>query len=315
MKLKREVKIGFVVLAALFLFIWGLNFLKGRQLFSRQLYFYSVYTHIDDLMATNPVTVNGVVIGQVQKIFFHPDGSGRIVVRSLVQQKIPIPANSIARLASASLMGTREIQIILGDSNAEIAHGDTLSSEITASFSQEVSEQLMPIRLQAETLLAQIDSMVSAINNIFNEQTQKSILASIESLRITVANIEKTTATANTALDVQFKQLSQILVNAQSITANLQAHNQTIGSILHDLSQTSNNLAAIQIGETMDKVNASMTEFNDIVSKINRGEGTIGLLIHDEALYRNLESSAKQLDSLLLDIRQNPRRYINVSVF
>ena len=105
------------------------------------------------------------------------------------------------------------------------------------------------------------------------------------------------------------------MVNAQSITANLQAHNQTIGSIIHDLSQTSNNLAAIQIGETMDKVNASMTEFNDIVSKINRGEGTIGLLIHDEALYRNLESSAKQLDSLLLDIRQNPRRYINVSVF
>jgi len=315
MKLKREVKIGVVVVAALFLFVWGFNFLKGKNLFSGQMYLYAEYTHIDDLMATNPVTLNGVVIGQVQRIFFHPDGSGKVVVRLLIDNQMPLPANSVAVLAAADLMGTREIQIRLGDLPQKVAPGDTLTSEMTYSLAQEVSEQLRPLRIQAEQLFGQIDSIVGVVNTILNAQTQYNIISSIESLNKTLVNIENTSTMAQSALTEQFQKLSTILANAQSITENLKDHNQTISSILQNLSQTSDNLAAVDLAETMSKINTSMEEFNGIVHAINSGEGTIGLLLHDEALYRNLESSAKQLDSLLLDIRQNPRRYINVSVF
>lgn len=315
MKFKREVKIGVVIVAALILFVWGFNFLKGRNLFSRQMYLYAEYSHIDDLMATNPITLNGVVIGQVQRIFFHPDGSGKVVVRLLVDNQIALPANSVAVLAAADLMGTREIQIRLGDLSQKVAPGDTLTSEMTYSLAQEVSEQLRPLRIQAEQLFGQIDSIVGVVNNIFNAQTQYNVISSIESLNKTLVNLENTSTVAQSALTEQFKKLSVILANAQSITENLKNHNQTISSILQNLSQTSDNLSAVDLAETMNKVNASMQEFNEIVHTINSGEGTIGLLLHDEALYRNLESSAKQLDSLLLDIRQNPRRYINVSVF
>jgi len=315
MKFKREVKIGVVIVAALILFVWGFNFLKGRNLFSRQMYLYAEYNHIDDLMATNPVTLNGVVIGQVQRIFFHPDWSGRVVVRMLIDNQIALPANSVAVLAAADLMGTREIQIRLGDLPQKVAPGDTLASEMTYSLAQEVSEQLRPLRIQAEQLFGQIDSIVGVVNNIFNVQTQYNIISSIESLNKTLVNLENTSTLAQSALTEQFQKLSVILANAQSITENLKNHNQTISSILQNLSQTSDNLSAVDLAETMNKVNASMQEFNEIVHTINSGEGTIGLLLHDEALYRNLESSAKQLDSLLLDIRQNPRRYINVSVF
>lgn len=315
MKIKREVKIGIVVVATLFLFVWGFNFLKGRNLFSRQIYLYAEYDQIDDLMETNPVTLNGVAIGQVQRIFFHPDGSGRVVVRLLIDNQIPLPANSVAVLAAADLMGTREIQIRLGDLPQKVAPGDTLASEMTYSLAQEVSEQLRPLRIQAEQLFGQMDSIVGVVNNIFNAQTQYNIISSIESLNKTIVNLENTSTLAQSALTEQFQKLSVILANAQSITENLKNHNQTITSILQNLSQTSDNLAAVDLAETMNKINASMQEFHEIVHAINSGEGTIGLLLNDDALYRNLESSAKQLDSLLLDIRQNPRRYINVSVF
>jgi len=315
MKLKREIKIGVVVVAALFLFVWGMNFLKGRNLFSRQMYLYAEYDQIDDLMATNPVTLNGVAIGQVQRIFFHPDGSGRVVVRMLIDNQIALPTNSVAVLAAADLMGTREIQIRLGDLPQKVAPGDTLTSEMTYSLAQEVSEQLRPLRIQAEQLFGQIDSIVGVVNNIFNAQTQYNIISSIESLNKTLVTLENTSTVAQSALTGQFQKLSVILANAQSITANLKDHNQTISSILQNLSQTSDNLYAVDLAETMNKINVSMQEFHEIVHAINSGEGTISLLLHDDALYRNLESSAKQLDSLLLDIRQNPRRYINISVF
>jgi phospholipid/cholesterol/gamma-HCH transport system substrate-binding protein len=116
LKLKREYKIGFLAFVSIFLFVWGLNYLKGRDIFSSQITFYAIYDNVAGLIESNPVSVNGVNIGQVQSIRFMPDGSGRILVESLINQEVPIPENSISMLTGASLTGSREIIIILGDS-------------------------------------------------------------------------------------------------------------------------------------------------------------------------------------------------------
>jgi len=315
MKISREIKIGVIGLGTIALFFWGIFFLQGTGIFSRQIAFYAVYDHIDDLLETNPVTLNGVVIGQVHKIMFHPDGSGKVIVRCLIEPKIDIPANSVARLAAADLIGTREIQIIFGTSPIAIVSGDTLHSEVTASLAQEVSEQLMPLRLQAEQLFGQVDSVVQAIYRILDEGARQNLETSFESLANTLANLESTTFYLDSAFAGQVNRLSVIFANAESITNNLRQNNQAISNIIHNLSATTDTLAAIDFTTTMQNVNSSMEGLSEIVEKINRGEGTMGLLVHDDELYFNIQSASNQLDSLILDIKANPRRYLNFSVF
>ncbi|HSV87914.1 MAG TPA: MlaD family protein [Bacteroidales bacterium] len=315
MKISRELKIGVIGILTIALFFWGLFFLQGTGIFSRQIAFYAVYDHIDDLLETNPVTINGVIVGQVNKISFHPDGSGKVLVRCMIEPQIAIPSNSIARLAAADLIGTREIQIILGTSQVAIVSGDTLQTEITASLAQEVSEQLLPLRLQAEQLFGQVDSVINVIYRILDEGTRQNIVTSFESLANTLTNLESSTHYFDSVLAGQVNRLSVIFANAESITSNLRQNNEAIANVINNLSVTTDTLAAIDFTTTMHNVNTSMEGLAAIVEKINRGEGTMGLLVHDDQLYHNIQNASQQLDSLIIDIQENPRRYLNFSVF
>ncbi len=299
----------------LFLFIWGLTYLKGKDIFSKQLTVYAVYENVSGLVETNPVVVSGVKVGQVDQIYFHPDGSGRIMVRIIMGRQINIPNNSVARLTGADFMGFREIDVVLGNSGVPLANGDTLGTLISASLTEEVSQQIMPLKLQTENLLAQVDSVLAVIQAIFNADTRDNITRSIDGIRQTIVNLQETTATVDSTFSQQASRLAVIVANAESISTNLRQNNEAITNIIQNFSEISDTLAALELAQTMEDVNKAMEAFSGTMEKINRGEGSIGLLVNDEELYRNLERSSKQLDLLLEDIRQNPRRYINVSVF
>ncbi|MEE4178071.1 MAG: MlaD family protein [Bacteroides sp.] len=288
----------------LFLFIWGISYLKGRDIFSRQMTIYSEFDNVTGLVETNPVIVSGVKIGQVDKIRFHPDGSGRIVVSMILNKEIGIPANSLAHLKGADFMGFREIELLLGDAPVAVSNGDTLVSRTTTSIMEDVAKQLGPVKEQAEALLARVDSVMAAIQYVFNEDTQNNLTQSIESLKNTMVTVDK-----------QSDRLDAIMANAESITTNLKENNESITNIIHNFSSISDTLAALEITRTMEEVNTTMEALSKTMGKIQRGEGSIGLLVNDDALYQNLETSSKKLDLLLEDIRLNPRRYINVSVF
>lgn len=315
MKISREVKLGFIGAVTLFLFVWGLSYLKGKDILGRQLTIFAEYDNVSGLVETNPVVVSGVKIGQVDRIYFHPDGSGKIMVRMIVGRDIGIPVNSVARLTGADFMGFREIDIILGDSRVNVFNGDTLATLTSASLTEEVSQQIAPLKHQAENLLAQIDSVLAVVQNIFNAETRENISQSIESIKQTIVTIEKTTATVDTTFSRQASRLAVILSNAESISNNLRQNNEAITNIIQNFSELSDTMAALEIAKTMEDVNKTMEALSAAMDKINRGEGSLGLLVNDEELYRNLETSSKQLELLLEDIRQNPRRYINVSVF
>lgn len=315
MKISREVKLGVLAAVTLFLFIWGINYLRGKDLFTNQIYFYAVYEQVGGLTESNPVRVSGVQIGQVDRIAFHPDGSGRVVVRSIVESgQIAIPVNSTARMSS-DFLGTTEIEIVLGDSENLLGEGDTLQSITKASITEEVSRQLMPFRQKAEDLLAQVDTILTVIQYTFNPQTRDNIINSVESITKTLNSLESTTMTLDTSIEGQISKLSVILSNAESITTNIKNNNEDISRIIENFSAISDTLAAAQIEQTFSNVNQTMEDFSQVVEKINRGEGSMGLLINDEDLYRNLDASSRQLDSLLMEIRNNPRRYFNISVF
>lgn len=304
MKISREVKLGLLGTLTLFLFIWGIAYLKGKDIFSSQLTIYSEFGNVTGLVETNPVIVSGVKIGQVDEISFHPDGSGRIIVSMILNKEIGIPKNSVAHLKGADFMGFREIELIIGDAPATVSNGDTIVSRTSTSLLEDAGQQLAPVKEQAEVLLARVDSVLAAIQYVFSEDIQNNLTQSIESLKNTMVTIDK-----------QSGRLDAIMANAESITTNLKDNNESITNIIQNFSSISDTLAALEIARTMAEVNTTMESLSGTMEKIQRGEGSIGLLVNDDALYQNLETSSKKLDLLLEDIRLNPRRYINVSVF
>jgi phospholipid/cholesterol/gamma-HCH transport system substrate-binding protein len=315
LKITREFKIGLLAAAAIFLFIWGLNFLKGKDIFSRQLIFYAIYDDVTGLIESNPVSLNGVNIGQVNRIRFMPDGSGRILVENIIRRDVIIPNNSTSILTGMSLTGTREIIISLGDSPNLISDGDTLKSSQQASLQDEVSQLVTPIKQRADELFMQVDSVMIVFQAIFNEQTRRNIVSSFESIQNTLNNLEQTTETLDRTIDQESTRLSAILYNAESISTNLKNNNELISNVIQNFSSISDSIAAANLQQTLAHTEESLASLNAILEKVNKGEGSLGLLVNDEELYNNMQLSSKQLEMLLEDIRKNPGSYINISVF
>lgn len=315
MKISREYKIGILATVTILLFVWGLNYLKGRDLFSKQITFYAIYNDVSGLTQSNPVSINGVSIGQISSISFMPDGSGRILVESIISQEVPIPDNSVSMLTGASLTGSREIILELGDSKTYISSGDTLEAGYQSSIQDEVSELVLPIKQRAEDLFAQIDSVMIVFQAIFNEQTRVNITQSFQSIQETLENLESTTGNLDLTIDRESTRLSAILTNAESISENLSNNNETINNILSNFSNISDSLAAANITQTLLQAEQSIASLALIVEKINSGEGSMGMLVNDDKLYNNLESSSKQLELLLEEIKNNPGAYFRLSVF
>lgn len=314
MKIKKEIWIGLVFIAALALFIWGINFLKGSDIFTRQRTLYAVYHRIDGLLPSSPVTVNGMKIGQVGEIRFVDDGNADILVEILLSNPIGIPANSVALIASSDLLGSKEVAIQLGDTSLMLQSGDTMQSELQSSLQEEVNKQVAPLKKKAEDLMSSIDSMVTIISMVLNEDMRASLQGSLGNIQQTIENLKHTTYNIDTLVTSQRNRMARIITNVESISNNLRANNQTITNILRNMDRLSDSLSRADVAGTFLKANAVLLEVQGITEKINRGEGSLGLLLEDEKLYRRLDQSAADLDLLLQDVRLNPHRYLHFSV-
>lgn len=315
MQIKREIKIGVVATLSLLLFIWGLNYLKGEDIFSKQIIYYSVYEDVTGLIESNPVSLNGVNIGQVKNISFMPDQSGRILVESIVRKDILIPDDSYSVITGMSLTGTREIILELGDSENYLQSGDTLLSKQQTSIQEEVSQLVLPIQQRAEELFVQIDSVMVIFQSVFNENTRSNIVQSFESIQNTLYTVESSTMRLDNTLEEETTRIRNIMSNTESITENLRDNNELLTNVMQNFSSISDSIAAANLTQTMIRAEESLTSMSEILEKINNGEGTAGLLINDEKLYNNLTSSSRQLEELLEEIKKNPGDYIKLSVF
>lgn len=315
MKIRREHKLGILAVAAIFLFIWGLNYLKGRDIFRKQITFYAIYEDVTGLIESNPVSLSGVNIGQVNRIRFMPDGSGRILVENVISTEVPIPVNSVSVLTGMSLTGSREIIITLGDAPEFLQSGDTLQSAQQSSIQEEVSQMVAPIKQRAEDLFVQVDSVLIIFQAIFSPQTRDNIVVSFESIQHTLENLEKTTNTLDKTINQETTRIAQIMANAESISTNLKDNNELLSNIIQNFSSISDSIAGANLKKTLRHTEESLASFNQVMDKINKGEGSMGLLVNDDKLYHNMEATSKQLELLLEDIRNNPGSYINISVF
>lgn len=315
-KIKREVKIAAIFIVTLSLFYWGFNFLKGKNLLRKERTFYAIYSQVNGLSDANPVLVNGFKVGQVKNISFLPDGSGRIIVEFIVTNNdVHIPGNSIANLFSSDILGSRAIEIKLGNSSVAAKDGDTLNTLVQTSLGEEVSLQMQPIKQKFENVMLSIDSVLVIIRAVFNEETRQNLTLSFESIKFTLANLEHTTFNIDTLVTTQKSKLSSIIGNVESITANIRKNNDKISNIINNFSNISDTIAKANIAQTLENTNKTLQDFSGIVGKINRGEGSLGMLVNNDSLYNNLQGTSEQLNQLVEDIKLNPQRYLNFSVF
>ncbi len=315
MKLSKEFKVGLVAIVTIALFIWGFNYLKGLDIFKNHKTFYAIYPRVNGLTPANPVSIHGLNVGQVTDISFTPDMSGNIVVEFIVTTDLPLPKNSVANIFSSDLMGSKAIEIVLGDTNVYLDDGDTLVPEVEASLKDAVNQQIAPLKHKAEELISSIDSAVVAIRGVFNKKTRDNLQNSIASISVTLRHIENASYNLDTLVVTQKNRLVEILTNIELITGNLKDNNENISNILNNFSTISDSLAKAQIPKTFDNINRTINDLAQVADKINTGQGTIGLLLNDDKLYNNLQKASNNLNALLEDLQQNPKKYVRFSLF
>jgi len=314
-KYQREIKIGIVFIMATLVLIWGLMYLKGLELLTPSRTFYAVYDNVDGLVVSNPVTLNGLQIGQVNILTFDHRHNGKIICELYIKSDFPFPKNSIARIRSSSLLGSKEVAIILGNATAPANKGDTLRSEIEASLSSEVNKQLLPLKLKAESLINSIDSVATIVQLVLNRNTRENLVQAIDHVKDALANIAHATYDIDTLVSTQRKNIAGIIVNVESISKNLKQNNEKITHIINNLSDISDSLAKARIPATIMQVNLAVKSLNTTLEKINKGDGSLGLLVNDQKLYLDLESAARNLNLLIEDLKANPKKYLKISVF
>ncbi len=315
MKVSREFKVGLTAIVALVLLYWGFNFLKGKNLFSDEKVFYAVYSKVDGLTAARPVLINGFKVGQVKDVYFHPDNSGRLMVAMNITSDFRISENSIASIHSTDLLGEKSIELLLGDSPEPAKNGDTLASNIKLTLTEEVNQQVAPLKSKAEKLFASMDTVLTLVSGFLNEDTKDNFLETFNSVRRSFQKLEHTVTTVDETVTATQDDLETTIGNIAKITTNLEENSENLSRIFENVNAISDSLSRVRFAETFTSLTNALQSAEEVMRKIDQGEGSLGKLINDDQLYHNLEDASRQLDLLLLDIKYNPKRYLNFSVF
>lgn len=313
MKITRETKLGTIVIAGIVLLFWGINYLKGKDFFTSQKLVYAVYDRVDGLAPSNPVQVNGLKIGLVKSLTLLPDHSGKIVVSMHISNDVRIPRDSKAEIFGIDLLGSKAIRFVFGNSTDDVKNGDTLFSGIEKSLSQEVNAQVGPIKEKAENLLSSFDSVLAVVKDVFDERTRENLKKSFESISNSLTSIQNVAVNLDTVLNKEGK-LKDIFDNLSSIINNIKSNNEKITSIINNFAAISDTLARANLALTLDNTKKTLEQTSTLFQKINKGEGTLGQLATNDSLYSNLNATAHDLDELLKDFNENPRRYIGLSL-
>ena len=309
MKIKNETKVGVLAAFAIALLIIGYNFLKGNAIFSSETVLYAIYSHVDGLGVSKPVLINGFQIGRVDQLTLQPNGS--IIATLKIKGKYDIPKNTIARLESTDLLGGKAIVMDLGNDRNYAQDGDTLNANVEKGLMETVE----PVQKKAEQIIAKMDSILTSVNSILNPNFQKNVDKSFTSIASTLGALEATSKKVDALVGSESSKLSSILSNVEQITVNFKNNGAKIDAILSNLNSVTDKVAAVNFKQTIDNANKAVADLQGMVSELKAGKGSLGKLLNDEEMYKNLTGASKNLDNLMIDLKANPKRYVHFSVF
>jgi phospholipid/cholesterol/gamma-HCH transport system substrate-binding protein len=301
-------KVGVLATVAIVMLVLGYNLMRGKNIFSSDRTYYIRYDNAEGIAPAGRVRYKGMNVGHVQTIELASDGSEKIVVSVRVTPELKIPKGSTATVASPDLIGAKIIRLDFTNATEYYEKGDTLIPGTS-------SGGLRAVQSQAEALIASLDSAIVSINGIFNSETKQNLQKSIKSIESTLSNLDKSTAKVDQVLNNNVSRLDHIFANIESITSNLNKNQEQINAVLSNLSAITDSVKRSGITAAISSAKGSLAQVSEVMRKINSGQGSMALLINDDKLYKNLETSSKALDALLADLKANPGRYLQFSVF
>ena len=301
MKLTREIKTAILVIASILLFIWGYSFLKGKDLFNSYTTLYVEYDSVEGLSPSAPVTINGLVIGKIEKISINPTNA-KLLVELQIKTDFPIAKSSLATIYEPGFIGGKQIAIEPNFSDKNfIESGDYLKGNVRLGMTESLSKKLVPLQDKIEKVLVNADNLITGINNVLDKKTQQDLKKSIAELSQTMEQFHKASAGVNSLLADNKAQIKGTVANFNKVSSNF--------------SKMSDSLSKADLGKTVKNLNATLAKVNGIMAGLEAGNGSMGKLLKDDAFYNNLSNTSKELELLLQDVRLYPTRYVNVSLF
>lgn len=309
MKISKEVRIGVLVTFSVLIFFLGLNFLKKASFISKEKDYYCYYSNVDGLMKSANVMVMGMTVGHVADMKIVP-GKG-VEVKLQINKEVELTEGTVASLESPDLLGAKVISLIMGPGPAMLSAGANIPTANAGGMMNNVTNELTPRLRELRGTIGKFDTTLNSVNAVVGMQNQKELAEALHSLNNSAKNIEQLTNT----LSKESTQITAILKNAQSFTASLASQNDTIKLLLANANKLMRQLGNAPVEKTVTELQSTIVQVKEVIAKINKGEGSLGLLINDKELHRNLNTSLHSLDSLMTDIKAHPTRYINVTVF
>lgn len=314
--ISKEFKIGTVVLVSIVLLVFGVNYLKGLSLFLNQRTFYAEYENVDGLGPSNPVILNGFKIGQVRQVGFHPRGDGSLVVAfNIDKPELRVPSNSIARIFSSDLFGSKAIELVLGDLPGDALPGDTLEAEVQVGIAEAVRLEFQPLKQKTDQLIESVDIILENLQAVFESDATKGLPETFESLQRTLANLEQTSGRLDRTIAANTSKINSIFDSVDSIAMNLSANSQRITSVIENIDQITDSLTRINFTETFSKADQALASLNDVIEKVNDGDGTLAMLLNSDSLHTALMNTNREVQFLIDDLYMNPWKYVHVSIF
>lgn len=292
---RKETIIGACVLIALVILFFGIEFLKGVSIMRPSNYYYAIYTDVVGLTSSSPVKVNGVKIGKVNSVEIMPDNPGLVVVEFSVDKGFKLPQNSSAVIVS-DVLGTPSIRLDLSSDKTYYATGDTIPGKLLGGLLDSAGGMMPKI----ESIIPKIDSLMVNLNNLTGNPA---LFKTIDNLQAFTAGLQTTMSLVNGSVT----KLSPILNDVHAITTN-------IDSLSINLAKLSKGLADAPIDETIANLNSISQNINKLTDELNDPDSNIGKLLNGTELYDNLIRTTADIDSLIVDIKKNPKRYISIKL-
>ena len=296
MKLKKEATIGLCVVIALVMLFIGINYLKGINMFKAANYYYATYGNVAGLQISAPVTLNGFKVGLVREINYEYNNPGHVKVELSLDRALKIPTGSKA-VIEQDILGTSTVVLHLSSASTFQEVGSDIEGATASGLLDNVSQSLMP---NISAIFPKIDSLLTSLNRVVADPA---LTASVKRLDDITLNLEQTMRQLNSAT----KTLPPVMADVNGVTSNLK-------TVSADLADFSAQLKQMPIDSTMNNILVLSGNLKALSATLNDPQSSLGMLTHDSALYDNLNNCAASLDSLLIDVKRNPKRYISIKL-
>jgi len=309
-KFTKEIKAGLIALLAIVGFVFLFQFMKGKSLFTTDNIFFAKFDNVEGLEASNPVSINGLKVGQVDNIIPVTERDGKIhfVVKVIIDDNFTFSKNSTLEIFEPGLMSGKQMRVNLAYGSPMAKDGDTLSGEFKLSMLNSISSQVGPVKDQLQVVLKRVDSLTNNANKVFDEKNRAELSALLYNLNRTVASFEATSRQTNALLANNDPRVQRVLENANLATLSARDAIDKYGRVAEQVDVQ-------KLNNTIDKLSTTSDKLNGVITGIQNGEGSLGKLTKDEQLYQNLNQTAENLNALVEDLKANPKRYLNFSVF